>query len=379
MIYLDHNASSPLRPEAKAAIARAMEIGGNASSVHGPGRAARAAIETAREVVAKLANARAEDVIFTSGGAEANAMVEWGAVYGALEAEARLTRIFVSAVEHSSVIRTAQAIAERVAGVRLQEIPVTADGVVDTEALRVMLREGKGRTLVCVMAANNETGVIQPLDVIARHVHEAGGLLLIDAVQAAGKVPLTSDWDYLTLSAHKLGGLQGVGAAIVKEGAPFAPMMLGGGHERGRRAGTENVVGIASFGAVAGAKLDVATFKALRDRFETELLRRWPDAAVFGAKAPRIANTSNFAIPRAPSGTAMMSLDLDGVCVSSGSACSSGKVKASHVLKAMGVPEDLAVCAMRVSFGWSSEESDVDALIGSLENFVARARPQAAA
>ncbi len=382
MIYLDHNATSPLRPEAEAAVMRALAVGGNPSSVHAAGRAARALVEEARDAVAKLAGARAEDVIFTSGGTESNALALWGGVYGALDAEARITRIFVSAIEHPSVLANATAIAERVPGVRMMEIPATADGTIDVEALRVMLREGKGRTLVCVMAANNETGVVQPLEAIAKLVREAKALLLVDAVQAAGKLPVTFDADYLTLSAHKLGGLQGAGALIVKDGAPFAPMTTGGGQERGHRAGTENLAGIASFGAAAkstASLADLANCQPLRDRFESELRQRWTGAVVFGANAPRIVNTSNFAIPGISAETTLMALDLDGICISSGAACSSGKVRPSHVLKAMGVADDLASSALRVSFGWNSLASDVDALLASLDTFVSRARSRVAA
>ena len=373
MTYLDHNATSPLRPEAAAAMARA---GGNPSSVHAQGRSARAVVEEARDAVAKLVGSRVEEVIFTSGGTEANAHALYGAVHGALEAEARITRIFVSAIEHKSVLATAAAIGERVAGVRVAEIPVTADGVVDVEALRVLLREGKGRALVCVMAANNETGVIQPLDAIAKHVRDAGALLLVDAVQAAGKIALDVDADYLTLSGHKFGALTGTGALIVKDGAPFAPLVAGGGQERGRRAGTENVAGIASLGAAASVvakRDDIARQTALRDRFESEMLRRWPETIVFGARSPRLHNTSNFALPGVTAETAMMALDLDGVMVSSGSACSSGKVKPSHVLQAMGVSEETALRGLRVSFGWNSKDTDVDAVLASVGKLVARA------
>jgi cysteine desulfurase len=382
MIYLDHNATSPLRPEASAAVMRASEIGGNPSSVHARGRAARAVVEEAREAVAKLAGARAQDVIFTSGGTEANALALYGAVYGALEAEARITRIFVSAIEHPAVLANAAAIAERVAGVRVAEIPVTVDGIVDVEALRVMLREGKGRTLVCVMAANNETGVVQPLDQITKHVRDAGALLLVDAVQAAGKIPLAFDADYLVISGHKIGALEGTGALIVKEGAPLAALIAGGGQERGKRGGTQNLVGIASFGAAASVAAtldDMARQTALRDRFEAELVRRWPQTVVFGAKAPRLGNTSNFTMPGVTAETALMALDLDGICVSSGAACSSGKVRVSHVLMAMGVADDLANGALRVSFGWNSKDTDVDAMLASLDKLVSRARPRAAA
>jgi cysteine desulfurase len=377
MIYLDHNATSPLRPEALAAMARAGTVGGNPSSVHAGGRAARAMVEEAREAVAKLASARPQDVVFTSGGTEANALALYGAVYGALEAEARITRIFVSAIEHPSVLTNAKAIGERIAGIRVAEVPVTADGIVDVEALRVMLREGKGRTLVCVMAVNNETGVIQPLDQIAKHVHDAGALSHVDAVQASGKIPLKFDADYIAISAHKIGGPKGVGALILKEGAPFAPLIAGGGQERSKRGGTENVAGIASFGAAASARAldDMPRQTRLRDHFEFEIRRRWPETVVFGGNAPRVGNTSNLAIPGVAAETALMALDLEGVCVSSGAACSSGKVRASHALKAMGVSGDLARCALRISFGWSSDGDDVDAALAAFEKLVARARP----
>ena len=382
MIYLDHNATSPLRPEALAAMTRAGTLGGNPSSVHAGGRGARAMVEEAREAVARLAGARPQDVVFTSGGTEANALALYGAVYGSLEAEARITRIFISAIEHPCVRANAKAIEERVAGVRVAEIPVTPDGVVDVEALRVMLREGKGRTLVCVMAVNNETGVIQPLDEIAKHVRAAGALLHVDAVQASGKTPLGFDADYVAISAHKIGGLKGAGALIVKEGAPLAPLIAGGGQERGKRGGTENVTGIASFGAaakVAGSLEDIPRQTALRDRLESEIKRRWPDTVVFGAKVPRVGNTSNFAIPGLAAETALMALDLEGVCVSSGAACSSGKVHASHALTAMGVSDDLAHCALRISFGWSSRDADVDAALAAFDKLVARVKPRVAA
>jgi len=259
---------------------------------------------------------------------------------------------------------------------------VTAEGRVDVEALRVMLREGKGRALVCVMAANNETGVIQPLGEIAKHVRAAGGLLLVDAVQAAGKIALDIDADYLTLSGHKLGALTATGALIIKDGAPFAPLIAGGGQERGRRGGTENVAGIASFGAAATAAAtlgDIPRQTGFRDRFESELVRRWPQTIIFGRAQPRLGNTSNFALPGVTAETAMMALDLDGVMVSSGSACSSGKVKPSHVLQAMGVAEETALRGLRVSFGWNSESADVDAVLASVDKLISRASSRAAA
>ncbi len=250
--------------------------------------------ETAREQIAALVHARAEDVIFTGGGTEANALALWGAVEGAASAEARITRLFVSAIEHDSALANATAIAERVPGVRLAIVPVTKDGVVDLGELRVLLREGKGRALVAIMLANNETGAIQPLAEVAKLAKDAGALLFVDAIQAAGKIEIdfpALGADYLSLAAHKLGGPQGAGALIVREGAPFAAQILGGGQERGKRAGTENVIGIAGFGAAAAAaRRDLGqSFRiaALRDRFEGALLHLSPDAVVFGDAAPR--------------------------------------------------------------------------------------------
>jgi cysteine desulfurase len=383
MAYLDYNATSPLRPEARAAMDCALAAGGNPSSVHAAGRAARARVEAARAQVAALVNASSEDVIFTSGGTEANALALFGAVQGAAEAGERLTRLFVSAIEHDSVVANAEAASERVAGLRVETVPVTADGAVDLEAFRVQLREGKGRALVAVMAANNETGVLQPLADVVRLAKEAGALVLVDAVQQAGKN--TIDFaglgaDYLSLSAHKLGGPQGVGALIAREGAPLARQIAGGGQERGHRAGTENVPGIAGFGAaaVAARKDDPAKPKVLRDRFERELARVAPGAIVFGAKAERLGNTSNFALPGVNAETALMALDLDGVMVSSGAACSSGKVKSSRVLAAMGVADETAQRALRASFGWASSEADVDAAILSISNLLARNARRAA-
>ena len=377
MHYLDHNATSPLRDESRAAMEHALSIGGNPSSVHGQGRAARAAVERAREQVAALARARAQDVIFTSGGTEANALALWGAVQGAAEAGARITRLFVSAVEHDSVMANAAALAERVPGLRLEIIPVTGDGVVDLQALRVLLREGKGRALIAVMAANNETGVIQPLSDVAALMKEHDGYLFVDAVQAAGKIAVDFDAGYLSLSAHKIGGPQGVGALVVRENAPLAATILGGGQERGHRAGTENVAGIAGFGAAANIAAKMSS--VLRERFETELKSAAPDAVIFGASAPRLPNTSNFALPGVAAETAVMALDLDGIMVSSGSACSSGKVRPSHVLGAMGVSDSLARCALRVSFGWNSSDADVDAALSSISHLVSRVKARAAA
>jgi cysteine desulfurase len=379
MHYLDHNATSPLRPSARAAMLAALDAGGNASSVHGSGRAARATVDGARESVARLAGCDASSVIFTSGGSEANSLALKGAVAGALAAEDRITRLFVSAIEHESVRATAAALAETVPGLKLSAIPATDDGLLDLDAFRLQLMQGKGRALVSVMAANNETGVIQDLAGISRILDTDGGegaLLHIDAVQGAGRIALAGlGADYLTISAHKIGGPQGAGALIVKDDAPLAPLIHGGGQESGRRAGTENVAAIAGFGAAASdvaASSDVAKCAALRDRFEVELLHLAPDAVIFGKRAARLPNTSNFAIPGLSAETALIALDLDGVAISSGSACSSGKVRPSHVLAAMGVEEAFARCGLRVSFGWSSRVEDIDALIAGLRRLMAR-------
>lgn len=382
MVYLDHNATSPLRPSARLAVETALGACGNASSVHAAGRAARARIEQARDSVAALAGATPACVVFTSGGSEANALALRGAIAGAAWEENRIARLFVSAIEHESVRANASALAEAVPGLKSTEIAVTRDGTVDLNALRLNLIQGKGRVLVSVMAANNETGVVQDILSIAKLVKAEGGegaLFHIDAVQAAGRTALSFDaWgaDYMTLSAHKLGGPQGAGALLARDGAPLAPQIAGGGQEMRRRSGTENVAAIVGFGTAAAEIADfakgMAPARALRDRFEAELAEAAPEAIVFGKNAERLPNTSNFAIPGLAAETALIALDLDGVAVSSGSACSSGKVKPSHVLAAMGVDENLARCGIRVSFGWTNSDSDVDAAILSLRRLIAR-------
>ncbi len=375
MSYLDHNATSPLRDGARTAVERAFATLGNASSIHAGGRAARALIEDARAKVAMLADVPPQDVVFTSGGTEANALALWGAVAGALEGrqkgEQRITRLFVSAIEHSSVLANAAAVTERFAGLRLETIPVRSNGVADMEALAESLREGKGRALVVLMAANNETGVIQPVAQAAKLVEDAGALLMVDGVQAAGKMAMPKA-DYLTLSAHKIGGPQGVGALVIKSGAPYAPLILGGGQERGARAGTENTPGIAGFGAAAESCQPGTA--VLRDRFEAGLQQIAHEVIIFGAKSDRVTNTSNFSLPGIGAETALMALDLDGVMLSSGAACSSGKVKRSHVLAAMGVDDAAAGAALRASFGWNSTAADVEAALDSISKLVARKR-----
>jgi cysteine desulfurase len=372
MHYLDHNATSPLRPEALSAVTHAMGVGGNPSSIHAKGRAARAIMEDAREKVAVFTGAKPEEIVFTSGATEANSLALFGAVEGSLaEDQVRITRLFVSAIEHSSVLATAERLSERFPWLRVTHLRVTGDGTIDLEDLRVGLREGKGRALVAVMAANNETGVVQPIAQISALARQAGALLLVDAVPAAGKISLDfSLCDYLVLSAHKIGALQGSGALVVRSGVPLQPQLVGGGQQRGLRAGCENLAGIASFGAALHTLVDGhgerARIAHLRDHFEAALKQTVPQTVIFGVKQDRLCSTSCFAIPRLTAETALIGLDLDGVMMSSGSTCSSGKLKTSHVLLAMGVNPDLAACALRASFGWSSTMEDVNAAVASL-------------
>jgi cysteine desulfurase len=346
--YLDWNATAPLRPEAAEAMSAVLARCGNASSVHRWGRAARQTVERARDsVAALLGNAGSEGVIFVSGGTEANHL----ALLGAGRA-----RILVSAVEHDSV---------RHAVPGCGTIPVKRDGIVALDALDRLLAADGRPALVSVMYANNETGVIQPVADIAAVAHEHGALFHCDAVQGAGKLPLRVEEigaDLVSLSAHKLGGPPGIGALVVKREFDLAPLFRGGSQERGRRAGTENLPGIAGFGAAATAALaDIAVYdriRALRDQLEKEIAET-PDAVVLGAGAPRLPNTTAIAMPGVSAETQVIALDLDGVMVSSGAACSSGKVGPSHVLAAMRVGSELAGSTIRVSLGWNSTEEDI--------------------
>ncbi len=350
--YLDYNATTPLRPEARQAVLAALDRPGNASSVHSFGRKARRMVEDGRDAVAALAGAQTAQVVFTAGGTEANNM--------ALRAARR--GVLASAGEHDSVLRAcAAAIA-----------PLRPDGVVDLAQL-VCLLEGESRPdLVSVMLANNETGVIQPVAEAARMAHDRGAILHCDAIQAAGKIPVdfaALGADSMSLSAHKLGGPQGVGALILREGLRIDPLLRGGGQERNRRAGTENVAAIAGFGAAARAALrdlDAGPeLAALRDDLERQVLALAPDAVIHGAGALRLPNTSCFGVPGLTAETLVMALDLSGVAVGAGSACSSGKVAPSHVLRAMGVGETGAAEAIRVSLGWASGAQDVACFIAA--------------
>jgi cysteine desulfurase len=363
--YLDWNATAPMRPQARTACMEALALIGNPSSVHSEGRAARRLMEAARGQVAALVGAVPANVIFTSGGTEANMLALTPAIAGGGDKALR-DLLLVSAIEHPSV-----GLGGRFPRHQLGEIPVTPSGTVDLDMLRRMLKPG-ARALVSVMLANNETGILQPVSEVARIVHAAGGLLHVDAVQGPGRVPVdlaALGADLLTLSAHKLGGPKGAGALVLREGLHIAdPLIRGGGQERGARAGTENVMAVAGFGAAAQAagaclETDAARMRDLRDRLEAGLKAQTPEAVIFGAAEPRLPNTTLFALPGAKAETAVIAFDLEGVAVSSGSACSSGKVQPSHVLAAMGVAPALARGAVRVSLGASSAESELEALL----------------
>jgi len=363
-LYLDYNASAPLRPSAREAMIAALAEVGNASSVHAEGRAARKRIEDARRGVADLVGADPKRVTFTSGGTEANATVltpDWafnGRPY-------RAGALLVSGIEHPSVLAGG-----RFAADDIREIPVDADGVVRLDALGRMLEPLAAeaiRPLVSVMLANNETGVVQPVADIAGLVHDAGGLVHTDAVQAAGRIPMdiaALGVDVLTLSAHKIGGPQGVGAIIrAHDDIAFSPLVAGGGQENRLRAGTESVAAVAGFGAAAVAARDDPgrrqAWEDWRDRL-ARTISETGDAVVFGAGAARLPQTLCIGVTGIPAETLVIALDLEGVSVSSGSACSSGKVAPSHVLAAMGVPAELAKTAIRLSLGWQSEECSLD-------------------
>ncbi|MGB6969424.1 MAG: cysteine desulfurase family protein [Methyloceanibacter sp.] len=368
--YLDYNATAPLRPEVRDAMVASFEIFGNPSSVHGEGREARALVENARAKVAALAGARPEEVIFTSSGSEANAL--------ALAAPAaQAWQCYISAVEHPSVLAGGCFYPESTT-----RIPVTGDGLVDLDALAAELAEphlGGWRPFVSLMAANNETGAIQPVAAAAELVHAAHGLLHTDAVQLAGK--LTLDFgalgaDMMSLSAHKIGGPKGIGALILREGVSVEPLIKGGGQELRRRAGTENVAGIAGFGVaaeLAAAELDkVAGIAKLRDELEKRALAIAPDAVVLSSRVERLPNTSCIAVPGTRAETLVIGLDLAGVAVSAGSACSSGKVEASHVLSAMAVPPEIAQGAIRVSLGYGSEVADIERFLAAWSEMIKR-------
>ncbi len=353
LTYLDHNATTPLKPAVRDIILQKLAFPGNASAIHKAGRTARRDIEEARQQIARLVNAGPKAVIiFTSGATEANNLVLKGS---------GCERVLVSAIEHPSVL---QARSDK------EIIPVLSNGIVDLEALDKLLDGNDRATLISVMLVNNETGIIQPLDKVMEIAKRRGALVHTDAVQAAGRQPLDLQKlgvDYLTLSAHKIGGPQGAGCLVLSNCVSVTPLLHGGNQEKNMRAGTENLAGIVGFGVAAElAMRDMAEFQklaVLRDKLETELRKIAPAIHFFGKDVLRVANTTMFSLPGVSSETQLIAMDLSGICVSNGSACASGTVKASHVLKAMGVSEAEAGSSLRISLGWNSTEKDVECFI----------------
>lgn len=377
-IYLDHNAGAPLRADVREIMVEALSDAGNASSVHAHGRKARGRIETAREKVARLCGSSTRAVTFVSGGTEAN-MTALSPSWQDQGAPVYLDKLFRSAIEHPSVVTGGRfAVADQ------SVIPVDSDGVVDLKALEDLIAEA-APSLISVMAANNETGVIQPLTQIADLAATYGHFFHVDAVQAAGRMPIDlKRWgaDVVTLSAHKFGGPQGIGAVVVRSMARVpAPLMVGGGQENWRRGGTENVAAIAGFGRAAelaaAEAADPDRLGALRNKLETGLRAVCPNTVIFGGAADRLCNTTCFAVPGISAETALIAFDLERVSVSSGSACSSGKVSVSHVLTAMGVDEDAARGAIRISLGWNTVEANIDRLLEIWPVIVDRLNPEA--
>jgi len=366
-VYLDYNAGAPLRPDVAAAITAAWAEPGNPSAVHGPGRAARLRLETARSQVAALVGADPAGLVFTSGGTEANALLLAGIA---------APRLLVSAIEHPSLAVPAAARGG-------EEIAVDGDGRLDLADLERRLAADPRPALVSVMLANNETGILQPVAEAARLAHAHGGWLHCDAAQATGRMPVSLDGlaaDFLTLSAHKMGGPPGIGALVLaRPGQSLAPLLQGGGQETQRRAGTENLPGIIGFGAASALVGDdlarpepISAIRALRDRLERLVLARVPAARVIGAGLPRLANTTCLALPGLAGATQVMALDLAGIAVSAGPACASGRQRSSRVLAAMGLPEAIAGSAIRISLGWASQASDIDRFVAVWGELAAR-------
>ncbi len=352
--YLDFNATAPNRPEVIDAVVRAMRKWGNASSVHADGRAARSCVEEARKKVAALVGGSPNNVIFTGSGTESN-----NQAIRAISCE----RLIVSGIEHESVLRAREDVII---------CPVESNGIIDLAALEKLLFESKKQTVVSIMLANNETGILQPVAEACRLARKAGTFFHCDAVQAAGKIPVDIrdlGVDSLALSAHKIGGPQGVGALVCKDISHISRFIHGGGQESGLRAGTENVAGIVGYGVAAErALLGLPSFydlRCFRDDLEKRVLEIEPKIKIFGKGLDRLPNTSKFATKGLSSELQVMALDLDGVSISAGSACSSGKIETPYVLAAMGVPEELGLCAIRVSLGWTTTADDIDRFIES--------------
>lgn len=367
-IYLDYNATAPIRPAAKLALINALEQVGNASSIHQEGRKARGLIETARDQVASLINAQSKEITFTSGGTESNNLV-LASDLGALGNKQPLAATLLSATEHPSLIK-AQQLSRR----PVELINVDENGLLDLTHLESLLKAWQQKSdlpvLVSVMLVNNETGIIQPMAKIATLVHQYGGYIHADAIQALGKIDIDFEnmkVDLLSLSSHKIGGALGAGALVIRLGMLVDSYIKGGGQELGLRAGTENIPAISSFGAAA-AECTVelknpSQYKQIQEEVEAKITAISPDAVIFGQNAPRVDSTICFAISGLTAERALMSLDLAGIAISSGSACSSGKVSQSHVLKAMGIEDELALCALRLSFGWNTKLHELDDFI----------------
>ena len=362
--YLDHNATSPLKPSAKAAMVTALAAG-NASSIHAEGRQGRGLIDGAREEIARGLGVLPQMIVFTATGTEANNLAVKGSP---------VERLILSNIEHPSVIEAAKA-----AKLPIEWMPVDSSGRIRLDTLEDILKRSRLPTLLSVMLVNNETGVVQPVGQIVEMARSHNVLVHTDAVQALGRMPVNFavlGVDLMTVSSHKIGGPMGAAALIVRDDLDLTVQSHGGGQELRRRAGTENVAAIAGFSAALGEGLSDTRF--LRDRLESELEVASPDVQIFGRDAERIGNTSCFALPNLTADAALISLDLEGVAVSSGAACSSGKVGRSHVLDAMGVPPEMAKSALRVSFGWNSSPADVDAFIGAWRHMINRTNRHAA-
>ena len=374
--YLDHNATTPPLPAVVDAVARTMrdEVG-NASSIHAFGQQAKARLDEAREATARVIGAEPGDLLFTAGGTESDNLAVRGVLAAASTAR---TRLIVSAIEHEAVINTAKALEKR--GTPVTVLPVDSRGVVDPAALEAAI--GPDVALVSVMLANNETGTLQPVAALASIARAHGALFHTDAVQAVGKVPVdvrALGVDLLSLTGHKFGGPQGVGALWVKRGVTLASQQTGGRQERSRRAGTENIpaivgLGVASRSAREGVAESFARLGALRDRLESETLARVPGCVVNGAGADRVPNTTNISFDRIEAESLLIALDLEGFAVSTGSACSSGTLEPSHVLRAMGLPHRRVQSSLRFSLGWTTTEADVDRVLEVLPRVVERLR-----
>lgn len=371
-VYLDHNATTFVRPRVIAAMSDVMSAPRNASSVHAPGRAARELLETARAQVAALVGADARNVIFTSGGTEADNLALRG--FGK-------RRLLVSAVEHGAILAPSLLIDPEA-----EILQVDEHGRVDLDDLEAKLSRVEGPALVSVMLANNETGVLEPVREVARIAHRHEAFVHCDAVQGAGKIPIDIGdlgVDALSLSAHKIGGPQGIGALILHHDMQVDAQVVGGGQEKGRRSGTENVAGAVGFGIAAEEALaglsQAEDLASLRDDLERRTAAIAPDRRVFGEDVPRLPNTSCLTMPGVKSQTQVMAFDLEGIAISAGSACSSGKVAASHVLEAMDVPMDEAMTAIRVSLGWNSTAADVDSFVTAWERIYCRSAGSVAA